>query len=87
MCVSFMDLLEELDFSDPFPIVGDDVLVFDTRGGVSVLEVAIGVYSKSFITSHPYSGVVVSVTRSIIGRPVVCREEERQCCPGSDALY
>jgi hypothetical protein len=30
---------------------------------------------------------VMSVTRSIVGRLVVGREESGQCCPGGDALY
>jgi hypothetical protein len=86
MCVSFMDLLKQLDAGDPLLVVGDDVLVFDTRKSVAVFEVAVGVLTESFITSHPYSGEVVSVARTIIGRMVVGREEARQSCPGGDAL-
>jgi hypothetical protein len=37
-----MNLLEELDVGDPFLVIGDDVLVFDTRQSVAVLEVAVG---------------------------------------------
>jgi hypothetical protein len=45
--VSFMDLLKELDVCDSFLVVGDDVLVLDTRKGVAVLKVVVGVLSKS----------------------------------------
>jgi hypothetical protein len=81
-----MDLLEELDVSDPFLVIGNDVLVFDTREGVVVLEVAVGILPESLVTSHPHSGEVVSVTMSIVGLMVVSREKARQCCPGCDAL-
>jgi hypothetical protein len=81
MSISFVDLLEELDFGDPLLLVSDEVLVFDTREGVAILEVAVGVFLKSLITSHPHSGEVISVTKSIVGRLVVGREEARQCCP------
>jgi hypothetical protein len=81
-----MDLLEELDVGDPFLVIGNDVLVFDTRKGVAVFEVAVGVLPESFIASHPYYSEVVSVARSIIGLLVVVCEEARQCCPGGDAL-
>jgi hypothetical protein len=30
MCISFMDLLEELDVGDPLLVISDDVLIFDT---------------------------------------------------------
>jgi hypothetical protein len=86
MCVSFVDLLEELDVGDPFLVIGDDILVLDTREGVAVFEVVVGILSESFVTSHPYSGEVVSVARAIIGRQVVGCEKARQCCPGGDAL-
>jgi hypothetical protein len=72
-----MDLLEELDVGDPFLVVGNDILVFDTREGVAVLEVAVGVLPESFIASHLHSGKVVSVARSIIGHLVIAREEAR----------
>jgi hypothetical protein len=36
--------------------------------------------------SHPHSGEVVSVTRSITGRLVASCEEARQCCLGGDTL-
>jgi hypothetical protein len=36
--------------------------------------------------SHPYSCEVVSITRMIVGRLVVGREEARQGRPGGDAL-
>jgi hypothetical protein len=81
-----MNLLEELDVGDPFLVIGDDIVVFNTRKGVAVFEVAVGVLPESFIASHPYSSEVVSVTTAIIGRLVVCCEEARQCCPGGDAL-
>jgi hypothetical protein len=86
MCIGFMDLLEELDVGDPFLVIGNDILVFHTREGVAVLKVAVGVLSKSLVTSYPHSGEVVSVTRTIIGWLVVGCEEARQCCPLGDAL-
>jgi hypothetical protein len=86
MCTSFMDLLEEHEVGDPFLVVGNDVLVFDTREGVAILEVVVGVLSESFIASHSHSGEVVSVARAIIGRLVSGREEARQCCLVGDAL-
>jgi hypothetical protein len=36
--------------------------------------------------SHPYSGEVVSIARTIVGCLVVGREEARQGRPGGDAL-
>jgi hypothetical protein len=77
MLVSFMDLLEELDVGDPSLVIRDEVLVFDTREGVAVFEEAVGILSESFVTSHPYSGEVVSVARVIIGHLVVGSEEAR----------
>jgi hypothetical protein len=85
-CVSFVDLLKQLDIGDSLFVVGDDVIVFDTRKGVAVLEVAVGVLTESFITSHPHSSEVVSISRTIVGRQVVGREEARQSCLGGDAL-
>jgi hypothetical protein len=55
VCISLMDLLEQLDVGDSLFVVSDDVFVFDTRKGVAVLKVAVGVLTESFITSHPYS--------------------------------
>jgi hypothetical protein len=86
MSVNFVDLLEELDVGDPLLVVRDDVLVFDIHEGVAVFEVAVGVLPKSLVTSHPHSGEMVSVARSIIGSLVVGCEAARQCCPGGDAL-
>jgi hypothetical protein len=86
VCVSLMDLLKQLDVGDSLFLLSDDVFVFDTRKGVAVLEVAVGVFMESFITSHPYSCEVVSTTRTIVGRLVVGREDERQGRPGGDAL-
>jgi hypothetical protein len=86
MCVSFMDLLEELDVDDPFLVISDDVLVIDTCEVVAVFEVVVGILSESFVMSHPHFGEVVSVARVIIGCLVVGHEEARQCCPGGDAL-
>jgi hypothetical protein len=86
VCVSFVDLLKQLDVGDPLLVVGNDVVVFDTCKGVAILEVAISVLTESFITSHPYFGKVVSIARTIIGRLVVGREEARQSCPRGDAL-
>jgi hypothetical protein len=45
--ISFVDVLKELDVCDSFLVVGDDVLVLDSRKGVAVLKVAVGVLSKS----------------------------------------
>jgi hypothetical protein len=85
-CVGFVDLFKQLDVGDSLFVVGDDVVVFDTCKGVAVLEVAVGVLMESFITSHPHSGKVVSIARTIVGRLVVGREEARQSCQGGDAL-
>jgi hypothetical protein len=86
VCVSFVDLLKQLDVGDPLLVVGNDIVVFDTCKGVAVLEVAVSVLTESFIMSHPYSGEVVSIARTIIDRLVVGHEEARQCCLGGDAL-
>jgi hypothetical protein len=64
----------------------NDVLVFDIREGVAVLEIVVGILLESFIVSYPHFGEVVSVARAIIGRLVIGREEARQCCLGGDAL-
>jgi hypothetical protein len=85
-CIGFVDLLKQLDVGNSLFVVGNDVVVFDTCKSVAVLEVVVSVLTKSFITSHPYSGEVVSIARTIVGRPVVGREEARQSCPGGDAL-
>jgi hypothetical protein len=50
-----------------------------------VLEIAAGVFPKGF-ASHLYSGEVGSVTRSVLGRLVVGREEPGQFCLGGDTL-
>jgi hypothetical protein len=50
VCVSFVDLLEQLDVDNPLHVVSNDVFVFDTCKGVAVLEVAVGVLSES--SSH-----------------------------------
>jgi hypothetical protein len=71
VCVSFVDLLEQLDVGNPLLVVSNDAFVFDTCKGVTVLEEAVGVLSESFIMSHSHSGKVVSVSRTIIGRLVV----------------
>jgi hypothetical protein len=76
-CVGFVDLLKQLDVGDSLSVVGDDVVVFDTCKGIAVLEVAVGVLTESFITSHPHSGEVVSIARMIVGHLVVGREEAR----------
>jgi hypothetical protein len=81
-----MDFLEEIDVGDSLLVVGDDVLVFDTREVVAVLEVAVGVLAEGFVASHPHSSEVVSVTKSVVGRLVVGREEPGQCCPGGSAF-
>jgi hypothetical protein len=85
-CVNFVNLLKQLDVGDSLFVVGNDVVVFDTCKGVAVLEVAVGVFTKSFITSHPHSSEVVSIAGTIVGCLVVGREEARQSCPGGDAL-
>jgi hypothetical protein len=72
--IGFVDLLEQLDVSDPLLVVCNDVVVFDTCEGIAVLEVAVGVLTESFVSSHPYSSKVVSIARTIIGRLVVGRE-------------
>jgi hypothetical protein len=81
-----MDLLEELDVGDSLLVVGDDVLIFDTHEGVAVHKVAVSVLLKGFVASHPHSGEVMSVTRSVVGRLIVGREKSGQCCLGGDAL-
>jgi hypothetical protein len=45
--IGFVDLLEQLDVSDPLLVVCNDVIVFDTCEGVAVLKVAVGVLTKS----------------------------------------
>jgi hypothetical protein len=69
--ISFVDLLKQLDVSDPLLVVCNDVVVFDTCEGVAVLEIAVGVLTESFVSSHPYSGEVVSIARTIVGRLVI----------------
>jgi hypothetical protein len=86
VCVSFVDLLKQLDVGDPLLVIRDDVFIFDTCEGVAVLDVAVSVLTESFITSHPYSGEVVSIARVIVGRVVVDHEKARQCCPRGDTL-
>jgi hypothetical protein len=86
VCVYLVDLLKQLDAGDPILVISDDDFILYTCKGVAVLEVAVGVLSESFITSHAYSGEVVSFARTIIGHLVVVRENARQCCPGGDAL-
>jgi hypothetical protein len=66
-----VDLLEQLDVGDSLFVVSNDIVVFDTCKGIAVLEVAVSVLTESFITSHPYSGEVVSIARTIVGLLVV----------------
>jgi hypothetical protein len=73
-CIGFMDLVEQLDVGDSLFVVGNDVVFFDTCKGVAVLEVAVSVLTESFLASHPYSGEVVSIAMTIVGRLVVGRE-------------
>jgi hypothetical protein len=75
MGIRFVDLLKELDVGDYLLVVGNDVFVLNTCKGVAVLEVAVGVLSESFVTPQPHSGEVMSVTRTVVGRLVVGREE------------
>jgi hypothetical protein len=86
VCVSLVDLLEQLDAGDCLFVVSDDIFVFHACKGVAVLEVLVSVLTESFITSHSYSGEVVSIVKMIVGHLVVGREEARQGCPGGDAL-
>jgi hypothetical protein len=72
--ISFVDLLEQLDISDSLFVVCNDVVIFDTCEGVTVLEVAVGVLTEIFVSSHPYTSEVVSIARTIVGRLVVGRE-------------
>jgi hypothetical protein len=72
--IGFVDIFEQLDVCDSLFVVGNDVVVFDTCKGVAVLEVAVSVHTERFITSHPYSGEVVSIAWTIVGRLVVGRE-------------
>jgi hypothetical protein len=73
-CIGFVDLVEQLDVGDSLFVVGNDVVFFDTCKGVAVLKVAVSVLTESFIASHPYSGEVVSIAMTIVGRLVVGRE-------------
>jgi hypothetical protein len=86
VCVSFVDLLEQLDVGDSLLVISNDIFVFDTCEGVAVLEVAVGVLLESFVISPSHSGEVVSIARTIIGRLVVGHEKARQYCPGGDAF-
>jgi hypothetical protein len=72
--IGFVHLLEQLHIGDSLFVVGNDVVVFDTYEGVAVLEVAVGVLTRSFVSSHSYSSEVVSIARTIVGRLVVGRE-------------
>jgi hypothetical protein len=81
-----MDLLKELDIDDSLLVVGDDVFVLNTCEGVAIFEVAVSVLSESFVAPHPCSGEVMSISRAVVGRLVVRREEPRQGGPGSNAL-
>jgi hypothetical protein len=72
--IGFVDLLEQLDISDSLFVVCNVVVVFDTCEGVAVLEVAVGVLTERFVSSHLYSSEVVSIARTIVGRLVVGRE-------------
>jgi hypothetical protein len=45
-CVSFVDLLKQLDVGDSLFVVGNDVVVFYTCKGVAVLEVVVSVLTK-----------------------------------------
>jgi fumarate reductase subunit D len=75
MSISFMDLFKELDVGDSLLVVGDDALVLDTHEGVAVLKVAVHVLPMGFVMSRLHSSELVSVTRSVVGRLVVGREE------------
>jgi hypothetical protein len=70
--IGFVDLSNNLILVIPF-VVCNDIIVFDTCEGVAVLEVAVGVLTESFVSSHLYSSEVV-IARTIVGRLVVGRE-------------
>jgi hypothetical protein len=84
--IFYIGLARSIAVGDSLFVVGNDVVIFDTCKCVVVLEVAVSVLTESFITSHPYSGEVVSIARTIVGRLLVGREEARQSLPGGDAL-
>jgi hypothetical protein len=86
VCVSLVDLLEQVDVGDSLFVVRDDIFVFHACKGVAVLEVLVSVLTESFITSLPYSSEVVSIARTIVSRLVVGHEEARQGRPRGDAL-
>jgi hypothetical protein len=75
MGIGFVDLFKELDVGDSLLVVGDNVLILDTYKGVAILEVAVCVFSECFIAPHPHSSEVMSVSRTVVGRLVVGREE------------
>jgi hypothetical protein len=77
--ISFVDLFEQLDVGDFLFVVGNDVVIFEgipceTYEGIAVLEVAVGVLTKSFVASHPYSSEVVCIAMTIVGHLVVGHE-------------
>jgi hypothetical protein len=47
----------------------------DTCEGVAILEVAVSVLPEGFITPHLHSSEVMCISRMIVGRLVVGREE------------
>jgi hypothetical protein len=84
--IGFMDILEQLDVSDPLLVVCNDVVVFDTCEDVAVVEVVVGVLTESFVSSHPYSSEVVSIARTIVGPLVIGYKSVGQGRLGGDAL-
>jgi hypothetical protein len=67
--------VKELDVGYPLLVVDYDVFVLDTCKGVAILKVLVSVLSESFVTAHPHSSEVMCVSRMIVGRLVVGREE------------
>jgi hypothetical protein len=73
--VIFMDLLKELDVGDSLLVVGDDVFIFNTYEGVTIIKLAVSVLSESSVVPHPHFRELMSISRSIVGFLVVGREE------------
>jgi hypothetical protein len=75
MGVSSMDLLKKHDIGDSLLVVGENVFVLNTYKGVAILKVAISLLSENFVAPHPHSGEVMSISRTVVSRLVVGREE------------
>ena len=70
-----MDLLEELQVSDAFLVVLDDIFIFDTGKLVVVFEESVGVVSETLVSAHGHLCKVVSVARAVVGCLVVRNEQ------------